>query len=320
MSGSNPDDETLFREAMDLVIRLQNDPYNEISHDLIQRWRQRGPAYEQVWQEVSSLHALAGKAVIARRSRHVPIRSAMSRRSVLLAGGGICAAAALGSVYLPSAIIRARADFLTATAELKQVVLPDGSTATLGPDSAIKLNFSSQRRGVELLAGMAFFDVAKNAESPFQVERDGLTVTALGTAFDLRDDAGVFSVSVVHGEVAVQMSASPIMDGVQLQEGEWLRLYSGSKQLERGQNDLGKIATWRSGMIVADRERISSVIAQIGRWYEGRILIASPSLGEKRISGLFDPRKPLLALEAVVEPYGGRVRHVSPWLTVISFV
>jgi transmembrane sensor len=51
MNGSTPDDETLFREAMDLVIRLQNDPYNEISHDLIRLWRQRGPAYERVWQE-----------------------------------------------------------------------------------------------------------------------------------------------------------------------------------------------------------------------------------------------------------------------------
>jgi transmembrane sensor len=320
MNGSTPDDETLFREAMDLVIRLQNDPYNEISHDLIRLWRQRGPAYERVWQEARSLHTLAGKAVVARRSRNMPARRLMSRRNFLLGGGSICAAAALGAIYLPTAIVKARADFLTTTAELKQVVLPDGSNAMLGPDSAISINFSPQRRDVELLAGMVFFDVVKNIERPFQVERNGLTATALGTAFDMRDDAGVVSVSVVGGSVEIDMPASPTMDAIHLLEGEWLRFESDSRKLERGQNSIGKIAAWRKEMIVADGERISSVIAQIGRWYEGKILITSSLLGERRISGLFDLRQPLLALEAVVQPYGGKVRRLSPWLTVISTV
>jgi transmembrane sensor len=110
------------------------------------------------------------------------------------------------------------------------------------------------------------------------------------------------------------------MDAIHLLEGEWLRFESDSRKLERGQNSIGKIAAWRKEMIVADGERISSVIAQIGRWYEGKILITSSLLGERRISGLFDLRQPLLALEAVVQPYGGKVRRLSPWLTVISTV
>jgi transmembrane sensor len=35
---------------------------------------------------------------------------------------------------------------------------------------------------------------------------------------------------------------------------------------------------------------------------------------------VFDLNQPIAALEAVVEPYGGKVRQISPWLTVISSI
>lgn len=318
MSRSKPDDDALFHEAMDLVIRLQNDPENAISQDLIRRWRLRSSAHENMWQEAVGLHSLAGKAITNRRRRHAGIVGKVSRRTVIAGAGGALAAAAIGAAYIPSLILRSKADFLTATAEVKRVPLPDGSVATLGPDSAIRLDFSPERRGVELLAGMAFFEVAKDHARPFQAATVGLTATALGTAFDIRDDAGVLSVSVDHGLVEARMPASPLMGGMRLAEGEWIRLDPASLRLEQGKREASQVAAWRQGMLVADRETIGSVVAQIGRWQPGRIVFADQSLASRRISGLFDLNKPILALEAVVEPYGGKVRQISPWLTVIS--
>jgi transmembrane sensor len=60
------------------------------------------------------------------------------------------------------------------------------------------------------------------------------------------------------------------------------------------------------------------VVAQIARWHRGRVLIADPGLAAAPVSGLFDLNDPDAALEAVVKPYGGKVRHISPWLTVLS--
>lgn len=319
MSHSKPDDEALFQEAMDLVIRLQNDPGNEISQDLIQRWRQRSPSHEKAWTEAVTLHALAGKAITSRRRRQAGTGARLSRRTVVL-GGGALAAAAVGAAFVPSLVLRSWADFMTMAAEVRLVSLPDGSRATLGPDSAIRLDFSPERRGVELLGGMAFFEVAKDAARPFQAQMDGLVATALGTAFDIREDAGILSVSVDHGLVEARMPSSPIKDSVRLAEGEWIRLDMDTLELEQGKREAGQIAAWRQGMIVADRETISSVVAQIGRWQRSRIVFADSSLGSRRISGLFDLSKPQLALEAVVEPYGGKVRQISPWLTVISSI
>jgi transmembrane sensor len=33
---------------------------------------------------------------------------------------------------------------------------------------------------------------------------------------------------------------------------------------------------------------------------------------------VFDSRDPITALEAVVHPHGGRVRRITPWLTVVA--
>lgn len=318
MSHPRLDDDELFQEAIDLIVRFQNDPGNEISEELIRRWRQRSPTHDTVWRQAMSLHSLAGKAIVNRRRKRAGIAGKVSRRRMMLASGGAVAALTIGSIYIPPLVLRSQADFLTATAEVQLFHLPDGTIATLGPDSAIRMDFSPERRGVELLAGMAFFEVAQDPKRPFQAVAEGLTATALGTAFDLREDAGFLAVSVDHGLVEARMPASPIVNGITLAAGEWIRLDVDSLAVERGKREASQIAAWREGMIVADNDTIESVVAQIRRWHSGRIVFADRSLASRRISGLFDLNKPLLALAAVVEPYGGRVRRISPLLTLIS--
>lgn len=321
MKPSKPDDDALFLEAMDLVIRLQNDAGNAISSDLARRWRQRSPDHEHAWRQAMDMHCLAGQAIVGRRERvSGPSAPPISRRTMLLGAGSAVAATAVGALSVPSLILHARADYVTETAEVRMVSLPDGSAATLGPDSAIQLQFSASRRDVELLTGTAYFDVAKDAGRPFRATSGGFAATALGTAFDLSDDGGVLSLSVDHGRVEARMPDTPLAGGVELADGEWLRFEAASQDLEQGARVAGEIAAWRRGLIVADREKISAVVAQIGRWHPGRIVFADPSLGSRRISGLFDLRKPMSALAAVVEPYGGQVRQLSPWLTVISSI
>lgn len=319
MKPSTPDDDALFLEAMDLVIRLQNDADNAVSADLARRWRQRSPDHERAWRHATDMHCLAGQAVASRRAKmgRVPALG-LSRRTVLFGAGSAMAAAAIGAVYVPPMILRARADFVTETAEVRNVPLPDGSMATLGPDSAIRLQFSDRQRNVELLTGSAFFEVAKDADRPFRATSNGFAATALGTAFDLSDDDGVLSLSVEHGRVEARMPDTPLAAGLELIDGDWLRFEAVSQGLEQGTRATDEIAAWRRGLVVADREKISAVVTRIRRWHPGRIVFADPSLGSRRISGLFDLSKPLPALAAVVEPYGGKVRQVSPWLTVIS--
>lgn len=316
MHHETPDSDRLFEEALDLLIRLQDDPANPVARDLVRRWRARGPAHEAAWTEASEIHGMTG-VVLQERRQSGRAGKGISRRKVIL--GGAAGLAAAGAVlYGPELLVRSRADHTTTTAELRRVTLADGTDVTLGPDSAIKVLFQPAARHVELLAGMAFFEVAPDSARPFRAVANDMTATALGTAFDVSRDAGFLNVAVTHGLVAVAIKDRFSLPEARLSQGEWLSFDESSSSVERGQLDTDQVAAWREGMIVAERETIASVVAKIGRWQKGRIMIADPRFGARRVSGVFDLNNPIAALQAVAHPHGGKVRQLSPWLTVIS--
>lgn len=311
MSGAGEDQ--LFEEALDLIIRLQNDPDNPVAQELARRWRSRGPDHEVAWAEVAELHGMAGKVISDRKKPPPPAK--ISRRKAVLGGTAIVAASA---IFGPGAMLRLRADHLTCTAEILDVTLADGSTATLGPDSAIRSKFTATTRAVELLSGMAFFDVRRDVDRSFQVTVDDFIVTATGTAFEISKDAGFLSVSLDHGQVQVAAPISASLKIEKLAAGDWVSFGESGQTRERGRRDINQVAAWRYGTIIAERETLAAVVAKIGRWYSGRIVIPETQFASQQISGVFDTRDPRAALEAVVHPYGGKVRQVSPWLIAVS--
>lgn len=306
-------DDRLFREALDLIIRLQNDPTDPIAHELVRRWRARGADHEAVWVEVAEIHGMAGK-VLEKRRKAEPAKGTISRRNVIIGGAIITA----GALFGPDLVLRIQADHITATAELRRIPLSDGTIITLGPDSAIRTELTPDRRHAELLAGMAFFEVASDAARPFRASAGSLTAVALGTAFELSNNAGYVTVAVNQGLVETNMSASPPATVETLSAGDRLTLNEDTLDMERGPRDPVQIAAWRDGTIVAERETVASVVARIARWQPGRVVIADPGIGARRISGVFNLTHSIAALEAVVQPHGGRVRQISPWLTIIS--
>jgi transmembrane sensor len=208
---------------------------------------------------------------------------------------------------------------MTEAGETRRIALADGSAATLGPGSALRLGFSALARNVELLAGMAFFEVSPDASRPFRVMTEKLVATALGTAFEVGNDAGYLTVTVDHGLVGVDLGAAAgTSRATQLGPGEWLTFDASLRTLERGSKEKAQIAAWRDGWIFADGETVSALVARISRWRQGKVLVADSSFGGERVSGAFDLADPQAALEAVVSPFGGVVRMLSPYLTVIS--
>ncbi|NDW07619.1 FecR family protein [Jiella pacifica] len=316
MTEKPSNDDRLFEEAFDLVIRLQSDPANPVAGDLVKRWRARGPEYEAAWAEAAEIHGMAGKVLEDRRGAGP--KEGISRRGFVLGGAGIAAALGAGALFGPGLVLRARADHITSTGEIRDIALSDGTKISLGPDSAMRSEISPAMRRVELLAGMAFFDVAASPDRPFQAVAGNLTATALRTAFDVSRDADRLALSVQRGSVEARMPDSPLAFGERLSAGDWLSLDGPGGALERGRRDPSQIASWREGVIVAERETVASLVARIARWQPGRVLIADPALGARQTSGVFDLANPIAAFEAVVQPHGGKVRQISRWLTVIS--
>lgn len=317
MTDETSNNDQLFEEALDLIIRLQNDPASPVARDLINRWRARGPEHEAAWAEAFEIHGMAGKVIEDRRQAE-EAKSGVSRRTIVLGGVAGLVAVGAGATLGPDLLLRLRADHLTSTAELRRVTLADETVVTLGPDSAIRNAFTPSQRRIELLTGMAFFEVAPDPAHPFEVVADGMTATAPGAAFDVSIDAGFLTLAVDHGRVAVERPGSTLTPREILADGGWLTFDNRTPHIERGTRAAGEVALWREGMIVAERETISAVVARIARWQPGRVLVLDPGLGAQRISGVFDLRNPLMALGAVVQPRGGKVRQISPWFTIVS--
>lgn len=313
-----PEERKLFREAADLAIRLQNDSGNPVSMEMVRAWVSRSSAHEAAWAKVAAIHGMTGKILTDRKRAAQRESLGLTRRNFMIGGAIGIGAIATGSWGIPALLLKARTDYATSTAELKRIPLPDGSAVTLGPDSAIGIDYSKDRRNIDLLVGMAYFEVTEDSARPFVVGSGGFSATALGTAFDVSSDAGVVSVSVDHGLVEARAPDLSLDGAERLGAGQWLTFDLSSHNLNRGDRDAFQIAAWRTGMIVAERETVSALVARISRWQHGRVVMADPFLGARVVSGVFDLGDPLRALDAVVRPFGAKVRKITPFMTVIS--
>lgn len=306
----------LFREAADLAIRLQNDAANPVSVDIVRSWISRSPAHEDAWRRVATLHGMTGKILTDRQRA----KTGPNRRSFMAGGLAALTVGGIGSLTLPGLILKAQADHLTSVGEIKTVPLSDGSVVTLGPDSAIGVDYTDKLRGISLLAGMAYFDVVPDSARPFMVESASFKAKTQAAAFDFSNDADVISVSVDLGVIDITAPGFPSEGIKQLGAGEWLQFDPNNSTLNRGSLENAQVAAWRKGMIVAEKETVAALVAKIARWQSGKVIIADRSLGSKIVSGVFDLNDPVRALEAVVRPFGAKLRQVAPFLTVISSV
>ncbi len=85
-------------------------------------------------------------------------------------------------------------------------LLEDGSSIDLNRGAEVELQFTTEERRVRLVRGEAHFTVAKNPLRPFVVQANGVSVRAVGTAFDVRLEAAAVEVLVTEGRVSVDPS------------------------------------------------------------------------------------------------------------------
>lgn len=85
----------------------------------------------------------------------------------------------------------------------RRITLDDGSVAEVRGDSEVRATFTETERRVTLVQGEAHFTVTKDAARPFIVSAGGASVRAVGTAFNVRIDAGRIEILVTHGKVQV---------------------------------------------------------------------------------------------------------------------
>jgi transmembrane sensor len=98
--------------------------------------------------------------------------------------------------------------FETATAQVEEVELEDGTLVTLGASSQIRVFFGKTERRVILTRGQAFFEVTHDIARPFYVTAANTRVRVVGTKFDVHYGPRAVRVAVAEGRVEVSSSPS----------------------------------------------------------------------------------------------------------------
>jgi transmembrane sensor len=171
----------------------------------------------------------------------------------------------------------------------RKTTLPDGSRLDLDAGSEVVVQFSSQRRQVELVRGQAYFSVAKDPGKPFEVRAGGAMAQALGTHFSVaRRNEGV---RVVVTEGRVQVSDLRANRGgianhvVQLVANQSATLAEDGP-LE-GPVDLDAMATlaWLQGKVTYRSETLGNVVADLNRYSRLPIILEDKQLAQLRVTG-----------------------------------
>jgi len=192
--------------------------------------------------------------------------------------------------------------FSTGTAEVRNVLLPDGSTVELNARTSLTVEMDKTQRQVRLDAGDAVFHVAKDGR-PFVVSTERGNVSALGTSFAVQQDDAGMEVSVLEGRVAVTLASAelpltvydgkvdftPRAERAVLDPGERVGVSAWLHDRESvTEEQLRRDLAWRHGWVEYQDEPLQSVIGDMRRYSPVSIHLADRRLRDIRVTGRFE--------------------------------
>ena len=151
-----------------------------------------------------------------------------------------------------------------------QIVLADGSKVWMNAASSLRFPtaFAGKQRNVEL-TGEAYFEVAKNAAMPFNVQVNDLNVQVLGTHFNVMayNDENVIKTTLLEGAVKVTKGT---VAGL-LKPGQQAKMDKDAGNIKIATADVEETMAWKNGLFLFNNDDIKTIMRQISRWYDVNI-------------------------------------------------
>lgn len=176
---------------------------------------------------------------------------------------------------------------MTAATERRTVSLPDGSSVTLNASTRLETEWLDHERRIHLVSGQALFRVAKDKARPFIVTVGDRTITALGTAFDVRLDADKVQVTLLEGRVAVRgVGKAAQQPTLELKPNQQMVALGG--ELPTVQSvDTTLASAWAEGQLFFTDKALPAAVAEMNHYSARQIVVADPALSEYRVNGMF---------------------------------
>lgn len=173
---------------------------------------------------------------------------------------------------------------LVAENQVRIEQLPDGSELTLNKHSEISYvrNFKRNRH-VKLSKGDVFFNVAHDKAHPFVIDINKVSVTVVGTSFNIKRLNEETEIIVETGIVRVELNGEKI----ELRKGEKIRIGRDDSGLVKEKNTDQLYNYYRSNLFIASNTPLQKLADVVNEAYGSEISISDPSLGAETITTTF---------------------------------
>lgn len=310
-----PEQRQALKMAAQWFALLCDENVTEHQRQQWQAWHQQNEDHRWAWQRVealqSQLQGVPGKFSY-RTLDQAGRQSTLDRRTLLKS---LLLLLGVGGSWLgfQSPLGRElRADYRTATGEIKPIVLSDGSQLVLNTASAVDVRYSAEKRLILLHSGEISLITGRD-DRPFWVESRQGAMRALGTHFLVRENDDQTQLTVLEHAVEAQLADFP-QEKRRINAGEQISFSAAAfgQQQAAGNGD-----SWTRGVLSVSQWRLDQVLAELARYRHGR-LDCDPAIAGLRVSGSFPLREPDRALLLLSQTLPIRLQSFTRyWLKVV---
>jgi transmembrane sensor len=150
------------------------------------------------------------------------------------------------------------------------MTLSDGSHVWLNAGSSVTypVSFTGKVRDVRI-TGEAYFEVAHDAGKPFEVSKEDMHVTVLGTHFNVNafDDEPVIKVTLLEGSVMVGNGEmrKELKPG---QQAQLVPLASSGEIKVLTEANIEEVMAWKEGYFHFEQADLRTILREFSRWYD----------------------------------------------------
>jgi transmembrane sensor len=176
----------------------------------------------------------------------------------------------------------------TASTEVKQVTLPDGSIAWLNHDSKLEYDkdFKGKTRNIRL-NGEAFFEVVKNPEKPFVITSAHSVTTVLGTSFNLTAYDSTENVDLTVATGKVSFVSVNTHNEVIVKANEAATIMTRGEAVKTGEANMNEIA-WQSKKLVFNDTPLPDVFKSLEHYFNVKITVTNPDISKCPFTGTYN--------------------------------
>lgn len=182
--------------------------------------------------------------------------------------------------------------------------LSDGSIVTLNKNTTVTYpaSFNAKTRTVKL-KGEAFFKIIPDKAKPFIVDAGDVTVTVVGTAFNVKNYGSATQVIVESGIVQVSRGDQSI----QLHKGEQVMIKNDNAPLEKTTVKDSLYNYYRTRQIICNNTPLPDVIETINQAYDAHIVLDDDALKQLRLSTTFKNESLETVINVIQQTFNLRV-------------